>query len=584
MKNVLKKIAICSLAGVISLSAVACGQTADNSEESKCCEIKAIRVGYGNDWLYESIKTFNEIYKDEGYSVELTLEDSDIGSLNEIKRKNKNTTDLYFDYNKVNNLVESSYSILREKDACLLEDLSDVVNSVALNDRKQPEGSRTIESKLTAKNEQILATCSYTGLSASREDYSGIYAIPYATSTTGIYVNEIALNELGYSTDDLLTTDAMLDMCDDIVKDYDINDKDYIRKFFPIAYGAQDASGYPGYLFDYWYAQYVGAENYLNFWEFIPKTGTLEENGYSVYNDQGLLEALRAISEIVNTDITQPGYSSTSASAAQDRVFVGTSNENYANGSLLIASGDWLYYEASKNNASRLNDVLAIKAPVISALGMKLGLCGGSHSEIVDGYTGRSSHCKACDEKLRQIVKLSDQYNYEQKTNAEIAATVGVSESAVKTVREARGYIINGEGSSTAFIPSYSNAKKVAKLFLRHLFSDDQQKVYMDKSLNVSVCDMDSAVDLAAMNTRERSLYEKLNSYNTVRLSPNKTNKLRQVISVLFPATSTNVGVYSGLSYSHKYSSPQFTPEEVYKNNIEYVQICWYDYLAAAGL
>ena len=61
--------------------------------------------------LKETIKTFNELYKSEGYSVELTLEDSSIGAVNEIKRVNKNTTDLYLDYNSVNILVESSYIV-----------------------------------------------------------------------------------------------------------------------------------------------------------------------------------------------------------------------------------------------------------------------------------------------------------------------------------------------------------------------------------------------------------------------------------------------------------------------------------------
>ena len=115
--------------------------------------------------------------------------------------------------------------------------------------------------------------------------------------------------------------------------------------------------------------------------------------------------------------------------------------------------------------------------------------------------------------------------------------------------------------------------------------SDDQQKVFMDKSYVDSIVEVDSSnIDVNAMNNRELSLYNKLNSYNTSRLFPKKTNKLRQAVSVLFPQTSTNVGVYAGLSYSHKYSTPQFTPEQVYKSNVEYIEICWNDYLSAAGL
>ena len=585
MNKTFRRIAMCAMAGIISLGAVGCNNANESKTGANHCEIKAIKVGYGNDWLYETIKTFNELYKGQGYSVELTLEDSDIGAVNEIKRKNKNTTDLYLDYNRVNNLVESSYSILRDDKACLLEDLSDVVETVALNDNKKAEGTKTIKEKYLAKNIGVLEQGGYTGISANKEKYSGLYALPYATSTSGIYVNKVALEKLGYTTDDLLTTDALLDMCDDIVKDYNVNDKDYISKFFPIAYGARDASGYPSLMLDYWHAQYSGEQKYRNFWEFIPDTGTTIENGYDVYADEGLLESLRVVSDMVNTDIVQPGYASTSATAAQDRVFVGTSNANYKNGSLLMITGDWAYYEASKNNADRLDDVIAIKAPIISALGMKLGLCGTTHTCIVDGYTGRSSHCDDCEQKLRQIVKLSDQYNYEQKSNADIATTVGVPESSVKTIREARGYIIDSnDGACVAFIPSYADGKDVAKLFLRHLFSNDQQKIFMEKSYVDSIFEMDyENIDVSSMNNRERYMYEKLNSYNTTQVLPRKTNNLRRVIGTLYPATSTTVGVISGLAYSHKYSKPQYTPEEVFKNNMEYVEICWNDYLSAGG-
>ena len=584
MKKTLKKIALCSLAGIISMSAVACGPTVDNSTESNHCKIAALKVGYGNDWLYESIETFNNLYKNEGYSVELVLEDSNINSANEIKRKNKNDTDLYFDYNQVNVLVESSYSVLREQKVSLLEDLSDVLTTVPLNDNKQVEGTKTIAEKFGDKNSKLLGKGKYTGLNVSEQDYPGQYGIPYATSTSGIYVNKKALNDLGYTTDDLLTTDAILDMCDAIVKNYDIDDKNYVNLFFPIAYGASDASGYPSYMLDYWYAQYTGATNYLNFWDFVPQTGSLETNGYSVYEDQGLLEALRCVSEFVNSDLVQAGSGSTSAGAAQDRVFVGTSKANYAQGSLLMISGDWLYYEASKNNPTRLNDVMAIKAPIISALGMKLGLCGTAHPAVVEGYTGRNSHCDACEAKLKEIIKLVDEYTYEEKTNQELATMVGVPETSIKEIRDARGYIICGEGECYAFIPSYANAKKVAKLFLRHLFSDDQQRVFMEKSFVDSIVEVSSNKNVEDMSARELSLYEKLNSYNNTRLFPNKNNKIRQAVSVLFPATSTTVGVISGLSYSHKYGTPQYTPEDVYKNNIDYVEICWYDYLSAAGL
>ncbi len=584
MKSV-KKAMLFALAGTICVGATACGANpSSDDEESKTANIKAIICGYDNDWLKDNIQRFNALYKEEGYEVKLVLEDSDINSVYDVKNKRKNDTDLYFDYNKVNMLVDSSYSVMREEGVCLLEDLSDVFDSVALNSEKKEEGSKTIGEKMKSKNAALLNRCRYTGLSSSQEKYPGLYALPNATSTTGIYLNKKALTTLGYSMDDLLTTDALLDMCDEIVEGYDINEKDYLTKFFPIAYAGQNAGGYPGYMFDYYLAQYMGEEDYINFWKFNPKQGTVQENGYSVYEDPAILESLRIISELVNTDLTQAGYASATHGAAQGRVFTGTSNEGYKQGSLFMVSGDWMYKESEKDYEKYLNDVIAIKAPVISALGMKLGLCGKTHEVKVDDYQGRKDHCPECETKLREVVKLADEYNYEQKSNAEIARQTGVSEENVKRIRAARGYVIGGEGENVAFIPSYSNAKKVAKLFLRHLFSNDWQKIFEEKALVNSVLDMGETADVSSMNDRQRSLYEKTKGYNAKTLYPDKSNKLRMAIGGYFPATSTNLGVFFGLAYSHKHSAPQFTAETVYKNNKEYIKLNWQVYLKAAGL
>ena len=576
----LKKLMLFVLVGIMALGMVACGGNVDNSTESKQAKIKAIIAGYDNDWLKANIAKFNELYKDEGYSVKLELEDSDIGAVSEIMRKNKNDTDLYFDYSKINQLVESSYSIMREDGVCLLEDLSGVLDSVALNNNKQQESNTAMRAKFP---QELLLKGQYTGLSVSKDKYPGTYGIPYATSTTGLYVNKKALAKLGYSMDDLLTTDALLDMCANIVKDYNIQSEEYLNAFFPFAYAGLSAGGYPSYMVDYWLAQYMGATDYSNFWTFTPKEGTMIDNGYSVYNDYGILESLRVFADITNTDFVQPGYSSTHHLAGQGRVFVGTSNTNHERGSLMMVSGDWLYKESEKNYGEYLDDVIAIKAPMISSLGMKLGLCGTTHTVKVDGYTGRSEHCANCEAKLKQIVKLVDEFDYAQKSNAQIAQEVSVAEASVKHIREARGYIIGSVGECYAFIPSYSNAKKVAKLFLKHLFSNDWQKVFEEKTYCPSILDMGEGKDVTQMNDRELSLYQKTNSYNTTVIYPDKSNKIRSAMGTDYPATSTNLGTYLGLIYSHKYSSPELTPEQVFKTNKEYVEISWYDYLSAAG-
>lgn len=592
MRKSIKSFLILSLAGLVAVSAIGCGggnsgsgggnSNSGGGTESKVCNVKSIINGYDTDWLKESIAKFNRIYETEGYEVKLVLEDADIGSVNEVKSYKRNDTDLYFDYNKVNNLVESSRGVLRDDKACLLEDLTDVVDSIAIGENKQPDGEKTIRQKFE-KNKVVLNGGKYTGITASATTYSGQYGIPYATGSTGIYLNKKALTTLGYSMDDVLTTDALFDMCDDIVKDYKLDDADLLTRFYPVAYAQSNAGGYPGYMFQYWMAQYMGQKTYENFWKFIPSNGTTVENGYEVYEDYGILETLRVISDLTNIDYCAPGYGSTAHTAAQGRVFIGTSNAKYSHGSLLMVSGDWIFKESDKDYGQYSEDVIAIKVPVISALGMKLGLCGTNHTVKVDGYTSRNEHCDACEAKLRAIIKLVDAYDYTQKTNAQIATEVGVEEADVKTIREARGVII-GETGCYAFIPSYSNAKTVAKLFLKFLFSNDGQKIFTSKTYISSLLDIGETVDTSSMNDRDLSIYEKTNSYNTTTLFPDLTNKLRNVIGNYFPGSGTNLSVFVGLAYSHKNSAPQFTPEAVYKNNIEYVRLSWGDYLSAAGM
>lgn len=113
-----------------------------------------------------------------------------------------------------------------------------------------------------------------------------------------------------------------------------------------------------------------------------------------------------------------------------------------------------------------MENIIAVKTPVISALGVKLDLCGAGAHE-------KDAPCAACNEKLRAVVKAVDE---EKKTDEEIAAAQSVTAAKVKEIRAARGYYLRSGGSTIAFMPAYSDAKVGAKLFLRFLYSDDGMK------------------------------------------------------------------------------------------------------------
>ena len=70
--------------------------------------------------------------------------------------------------------------------------------------------------------------------------------------------------------------------------------------------------------------------------------------------------------------------------------------------SMFIVAGDYLYKELEKDYKTEMENIIAVKTPVISALGVKLDLCGAGAHE-------KDAPCAACNEKLRAVVKAVDE-------------------------------------------------------------------------------------------------------------------------------------------------------------------------------
>ena len=75
---------------------------------------------------------------------------------------------------------------------------------------------------------------------------------------------------------------------------------------YPYSWGGSNAPGYWAFLFETWFAQYSGAEKYVKFQKCEPETGTIKENGYEVYNDQGILKSLEAMYPIFQQKYVTP--------------------------------------------------------------------------------------------------------------------------------------------------------------------------------------------------------------------------------------------------------------------------------------
>ena len=553
MKKTLRK----SLAMLLAASSIFSMAACNNGEtDSNVCEIKGLISGYGVDWLYAAEEAFNAAFKDKGYEVDVVLTDNDINAAQEILSPKRNTTDLYIESNQINNLIERSRSVLGSKGGALLEDLTDVFNSKAINLQGEEEGDAII-SRL---NEEFVRMCKYSG---TLNGYDGYYGIGVYKQASGMYVNKTVLTQNGYTLDDLVTTDSLVKVVYELAPANPLDE----NEFFPISWSGLKAPGYWDYMTEVLFAQYSGKQNFDNFWDFIPQTGTLEDNGWQVYTDRGILEGFKVVEKLMNTDLSVPGTASMEHIAAQARVFTGKS--------LLVISGDWIYKEMEKDFNAYLNNVVPVKIPMVSALGVKLGLCGQTHSE--------GDVCADCDSILKSIVLDVDALTLSDAEIAQKHSTV--SEATVATIRERRGYYLTHYGPSI-YMPSYSNAKESAKMFLRFLFSSDGERIIQANTHEWSTADSIVEPDLESLSEIDRLIYTKKKA--------DHVTEIRQDTSAVMRSQNTGYGlcpeygspgIYQNLAYSHsKNQNPSVTAKIAFEASIRKAQNSWLDWLANAGL
>lgn len=567
-----KKTGALLLGVAVGFGAVGCNNTpvdTDTETDSKRIEVQSIIAGFDTDWLHVMETRFEEIFEEEGYDIVITEEETSINGLNDITTPKKCTTDIFFEYNIITEAIPLSRSVLRKEGVALLEDLTSVINLPAINANKENEGL-PIKDRFTY--DKMLTTLSYNG---NMQGYDGIYGLPWEGGAQGVYVNTAVLQQKGYTIDDLLTTDDLIAVVKALAPEPTIDNLTNPDLFFPVSWSGSLAPGYWGYLLHLLFAQYEGLQSYQNFWELIPDSGTIEEKGYEVYEKQGIYEGLKVIGELLNKDYCVVGTTSMDHVTAEARVATGKS--------LMMVTGDYIYKELEKDYRDELNDVYALKTPIISALGIKLGLCGAA-THAAD------ASCADCNAALREIVKAVDA---ETLTDEQIASELNgkgyaaVTAEDVKTVREARGYWLGNTGEVMAYIPSYSDAKKGAKLFLRFLYSDEGMKIFKENTY----------VDLPLTYTVEpepytdvfmQSMQKKMKSENSqMFVMRSETSVLRETMGGVncFPYPGAMWSLVGGLSYSHSQSTgAQFTPKGLFESNAEWVRNSWEDYLYQAGM
>ncbi|MBO4572987.1 MAG: hypothetical protein J5762_04405 [Clostridia bacterium] len=443
---------------VVSLfTFVGCNDMPVSPVGEETIEISYSLGGFGDAWINEAIEKFNAAFKDKGYSAVMTRCDAAFDQdavTNEIKSYEDNSYDLYITIGNNMNLVDSSYSVLRKKGQCLLEDLTDVYNAKVIN----LDGSEGTETVMETRNGEMLPFCSYN---FDNPDFKGkYYGFQWTSAYGGIVVNTKVLRDFGYDHTPR-TTKEMKEMCDNVLNQSKKTSKG--KRIYPMTWPGANASGYFEYSLLTWMAQYMGVEGYMDFFRFKPEDGDILGHGYDVYDNEGILYALRAMESIAGQE-----YAATGTVTTTDHLL---SDQTLAEGEALFEiAGDWCYSElvGLEYDYDTLANIEIMPVPIVSELADKIELQGSAEQK---------------ESVLRNIVKGID----DGKTDNQIASENSVTEKQVADVREARGIYYDLGRGHQAYIPSYSDAKDVAKLFLRFISSKEfSDNVYSKKAFGIT--------------------------------------------------------------------------------------------------
>lgn len=466
MKNVKKIIAL--MLAVLSLVGVfaGCGgdgntvETNPNGEiaQGKTAIVAYNSVGYGHQWLETIVEEFNKAYAEEGYKVELKISMAyeNNPSLEIGKGAERNDTDMYLDAANLETLLEASDRTMRGEGAVLVDMKESVWNQPAIGFDKQEE-SKTVAERFTLNTDYVY----YNG---KREDFhGGVYVLPTGMEqwSVGINVNPSVTAQYGYDANNLpRTTDEFNAMCEKIAE----TSKD--TGVYAYTWAGANASGYLAYLYYEYFAQYTGYENFMNFIETKPFTGAtlddIKNDGWKIYEDQGILEAFKAMEPIMKPKFSANGTASMDHMNAQHQLLTGKA--------AFMIMGDWLLAQMKDQYFEEASQCILMKTPVLSVIGTECGIS---------------------DAELSNAVKMID----EGKNNEEIMAAIsGLDAAETARIREARNIYGGGEAviRSGMAIPAYADGRDVAILFARFMCSEDAQRVIRNQGYKINCYECES--------------------------------------------------------------------------------------------
>lgn len=452
MKKLLR---IVSAAAAMLLAAgtfAACGGDGGSSEggkpstDGKTLNIRVYKSGYGDAYVSNWIYEFENIYKDEGYKVNIVDSTENLeGSVvtNEMILGAKNTVDLYIAGNVTPNALKVASD--GEEMDMIAAKLNDVYDSFPVK-ADGTEESVKIKDKLMAGFDKYFML---------GDDY---YTFAFRSSPVGLVVNPVVFPE---GKEYPRTTDELLALCAEIRA---------IDGLYPFAYAGYNANSYLYGMEDVWVAQYSGTDYYA---DFCAMNYSVPSEAYELYKNEGWVKSLDVIKKI-QSGATGEKYNfangvSSKANQAQHNLLT--------NKAVFMCVGQQLQNEMYTNYAEATKKMIMLKVPVLSAVKEKC-------TTIAD------------DNELSSLVKAID----EGKT--ELAGDgYDVNEKDFETVKAARNVVYDWGAPHSIVLNAYSSKLNIAKLFLRYIASDDAAKSAYNANTSMSCYTVASSVDYSSMRT-----------------------------------------------------------------------------------
>ncbi len=386
--------------------------------------------GYGTSFATRLGKRFEEL--NEGCTVVATPAPTLTQGETEAKLKNGpkyTATDMFFaNTANFNQYVSRGGEMVAGYD-CVLEDLSGML------DEKVYGEEVTVREKM---RDEYLEYFTYRD--------GNVYALSWASGVSGIVYHSDVFEEKGWEVP--LTTDQMTK---------ELFPKIKAQGWSPVTWPG--AIGYWIYGIMSWWAQYEGIDAFNDFFR------CKDENGdytYEFFSQNGRYEALQVLEDIIADKNGNSYYGSVSLDHTRSQMaFLETDNKI-----AMMPNGDWLENEMSKNFEPGSVQIKMMKTPIVSA--------------IIDKTPSISN-----DAKLREVVAYVDAETAEKADSDpgnDVAKPSGVTDADIEIIRQARRISFSNGFDHEILIPSYANAKKLAKDFIRFMASDEAQKIYFEET------------------------------------------------------------------------------------------------------